>query len=258
MSINPLKEFFKRKKTEAKFAKAGPGHKLSTNASDKPSSSKDQTPAQKAAAEAALKRFTKDNTKSQRPRPAAPPSSSEASGSQSLAQAKVESSESVKSLKQLPVIDGIPQRDVRIYSTSELAQQAKQPEIDDDFFRLTVEDAKLFKQRYDEERARNEILKTSEMRRREAEAKKPTANVGRIRFKLPNELVLEASFGANESLAVVRDWLITTCRDKAELKVKSFDILFGLRPFKDTDLDKSIRELGMLPATTLTVVQKAR
>lgn len=256
MSINPLKEFFKRKKTEAKFAKAGPGHKLSTSASDKPSSSKDQTPAQKAAAEAALKRFTKDNTKPQRPRPAAPPSS-EPSGSQNVTEAKAEPSESVETMKQLPVIDGVPQRDVRVYSTSELAQQAKQPEIDDDFFRLTVEDAKLFKQRYDEERARNEILKTSEMRRREAEAKKPTVNVGRIRFKLPNDLVLEASFGANESLSVVRDWLIATCRDKAELKMKSFDMLFGLRPFKDSDFDKNIRELGMLPATTLTVVQKA-
>lgn len=256
MSINPLKEFFKRKKTEAKFAKAGPGHKLSQTASNQPSSSKDQTPAQKAAADAALKRFSKDNTKpAQRPR-ITQTSDDSKSQTEKTTEPRPGSSEEARRQNELQVIDGVTQRDVRVYSTAELAQQTKQPEIDDDFFRLTVEDAKLFKQRYDEERARNEILKTSEMRKREAEAKKPTTNVARIRFKLPNDLVLEASFAANESLGVVRDWLVKTSVEKAELRMKDFDILFGLRPFKNTDFDKNIRELGLLPATTLTVVQK--
>lgn len=262
MSINPLKEFFKRKKAEAKFARAGPGQKLSTESTENSSTSKDQSSARQAAAEAAMKRFNKDNTKpAQRPRISAP-SSSSMQPSSKAAEVEVKTTESAvvtteTQQKELPVIDGVAQRNVQVYSTEELVRRIKEPDIDDDFFRLTVEDAKLFKQRYDEERARNEILKTSEMRRREAEAKKPTTNVARLRFKLPNNLVLEASFSGNEPLNLVRDWLVSTCLDKMELDLKSFEILFGLRPFKGSDFDKSVKQLGLIPATTLTVVQKS-
>lgn len=261
MPINPIKEFFKRKKAEVKFARAGPGHTLSTEQSGQTSSSSaDQTSsARQAAAEAAMKRFSKDNTKpAQRPRMVQEtrPTTNPSSGSNLTGQESKEVQREPEAQKELPVEDGIIQRNVQIFSTDELAQRIKQPDIDDDFFRLTVEDAKLFKQRYDEERARNEILKTSEMRRREAEVKKPTTNFARLRFKLPNGFILEASFSGNEPLNLVRDWLVKTCHEKAGLELKWFDILFGLRPFKETDFSSSIKQLGLIPATTLTIVQK--
>lgn len=258
MSINPLKEFFKRRKAEAKFSRAGPGQKLSDDPNQTPSTSRDQSSAGKAAAEAAMKRFSKDNTKpAQRPRmtpsttsgSSSQPSTKRPEATESAAAPKVEQ-------KELPVIDGVAQRNIQVYSTEELVQRIKQPQIDDDFFRLTVDDAKLFQLRFNEERARNEILKTSEMRRREAEAKKPTTNIARLRFKLPNDLVLEASFSGNEPLSLVRDWLVVTCLDKMELDLKTFDILLGVRPFKGSDFDKSVKQLGLIPATTLTLVQK--
>lgn len=266
MSINPLKEFFKRRKAEAKFSRAGPGKTLSSDTTGSNSSSKEQTSARQAAAEAAMKRFNKDNTRpAQRPRIApsnrslgggqqATTSGSQASNSETTTKAKV--CETKPEQKELPIIDGVLQRNVQVFSTDELAQRIKEPEIDDDFFRLTIEDAKLFKQRYDEERSRNEILKTSEMRRREAEAKKPTTNIARLRFKLPNNLILEASFSGGETLGTMRDWLAVICLDKMELDLKSFDILFGLRPFKEQDYDRTIKQMGLIPATTLTVVQK--
>lgn len=263
MSINPLKEFFKRKKAEVKFARAGPGQKLSSDKSgpgSSSSSSQDQSSARQAAAEAAMKRFNKDNTKpAQRPRITPQETSRSQPPSNPTTKSDLKDVENPPERviqKELPVIDGVAQRSVQIYSTEELAQRIKEPEIDDDFFRLTIEDAKLFKQRYDEEKARNDILKTSEMRRREAEAKKPSTNVARLRFRLPNNLVLEASFSANETLNLVRDWLVAMCYEKTGLELNNFDILFGLRPFKESDFEKSIKQLGMIPATTLTIVQK--
>lgn len=263
MPINPLKEFFKRKKAEAKFARAGPGQKLSSDAQNFPSSSSEQSSARQAAADAAMKRFNKDPSKPATRQRIATDSKATNEGKRSTESpapikptTDEQNTESRTGRKELPIVDGVAQRSIQIYSTDELAQRIKQPEIDDDFFRLTVEDAKLFKQRYDEEKARNEILKTSEMRRREAEAKKPTVNCARLRFKLPNNFILEASFSGNESLGLVRDWLVATCIDRAGLELKNFDILFGLRPFKGDDFDKSVKQLGLIPATTLTVVQK--
>lgn len=260
MPINPIKEFFKRKKAEVKFARAGPGHLLSAEQSghqESSSSSTDQSSsARQAAAEAAMKRFSKDTNKpaqrarmTQESRPA--PSST---GSKKIEPKGAEEGQVV--YKELPVIDGVIQRNVQIYSTEELAQRIKQPDIDDDFFRLTVEDAKLFKQRYDEERARNEILKTSEMRRREAEVKKPTINFARLRFKLPNSMILEASFSGGEQLRLIIEWLKETCREIGGLELKNFDLLFGLRPFKEADFGKNVKQLGLIPATTLTIVLK--
>lgn len=263
MPINPIKEFFKKKKAEVKFARAGPGHTLSAEQSGQTSlSSADQSSsARQAAAEAAMKRFSKDNTKpAQRPRMAqekdSKPLTNTTAGSGISRQESREVHKQPVVQKELPVIDGVIQRNVQIFSTDELAQRSKQPDIDDDFFRLTVEDAKLFKQRYDEERARNEILKTSEMRRREDEVKKPTTNFARLRFKLPNTLILEASFSGNEPLSLVREWLVENCREKAGLELKNFDILFGLRPFKEADYGSSIKQIGLIPATTLMIVQR--
>lgn len=265
MPINPLKEFFKRKKAEVKFARAGPGQKLSSDTPEQASSSKeDSASARRAAAEAAMKRFNKDNTNpaAQRPKfsstatkPVSAPGTSDPKFSPS--RSDVVQGKEHEAPKELPVIDGVPQRSVQLYSTEELAQRTKQPDIDDDFFRLTVEDAKLFKQRYDEERARNEILRTSEMRRREAEAKRPTKNIARLRFKLPNDTVLEASFSGGETLNTVRDWLVTTCKKKSNLDLKNFDMLLGLRPFKARDFDENVKQLGLIPATTITIVLKS-
>lgn len=254
MSINPLKEFFKRKKAEAKFARAGPGKTLSSEAS----TSREQAPARQAAAEAAMKRFNREGNKpSQRPRMAEqlgqPTSSSEEPKNQMVTQSTGISTES---RKELPVIDGVVQRNVQVYTSDELAQKMKTPEIDDDFFRLTVDDVKLIQQRYDEEKARTDILKTREMRRREAEARTPTTNVARLRFKLPNNFVLEASFSGSETMAAIRDWLVTTCLRSMELDLKSYDILLGFKPIKESENDKSVRQLGLIPATTLTVVLK--
>ena len=259
MPINPLKEFFKRKKAEAKFAKAGPGKTLSSNQPETSESSRDQTPARQAAAEAAMKRFNKDNARpAQRPRftAANPPASSSNTVDETKTTKESTETTTKETSTELPVIEGLAQRDVNVFSTDELAQRIKDPQIDDEFFRLTVEDAKLIQQRYTEDRNKNEILKTSEMRRREAEAKKPTTNVARLRFKLPNNLVLEASFSGNESMSSVRDWLVATCLERMELNLKDFDILFCLRPIKDVDFDKSVRDMGLIPATTLTIVQK--
>lgn len=257
MSINPLKEFFKRRKAEAKFSRAGPGKTLSSNEAG-PSTG--QAPsARQAAAEAAMKRFNKDNSKpAQRPRMAQTFTTNDTIESQpeSIRPDQPVVSKNVAH-KELQLIDGVPQRDIQVYSTEELAQRMKSPELDDEFFRLTVEDAKLIQQRHNEERAKNEILKTSEMRRREAEVKKPTTNIARLRFKLPNNFVLEASFSGSEPMKSVRDWLALTCRDKMEFDLKSFDILMGFKPFKGPDYDKTVKELGLIPATTLTVVQKA-
>lgn len=260
MPVNPLKEFFKRRKAEVVFARAGPGQRLSTDTSNQPSSSGEQSSARQAAAEAAMKRFNKDNTKpGQRPRiaPSSTKPQTTTTNARGTEQDTERKSETSGPERELPMVDGVPQRGVQLYSTDELAQRIRQPEIDDDFFRLTVEDANLFKQRYDEEKARNEILRTSEMRRREAEAKKPTINWARLRFKLPNNMILEASFSGGESLAVVREWLVSTCKEMIGLELKNFDILFCLRPIKDGDFIKSVKQLGLIPATTLTIVQKA-
>lgn len=261
MPINPLKEFFKRKKAEVKFARAGPGKKLSSDTQSQPSSSSEQSSARQAAADAAMKRFNKDNSKpASRPRIAttssAAPEKKVATEPAASSTTSNTNTQSLSEKRELSYIDGVAQRNIQIYSIEELAQRIKQPEIDDDFFRLTVEDIKLFKQRYNEERERNEILKTSEMRRREAEAKKPTVNSARLRFRLPNSYIIEASFSGDESLQLIRDWLIVTCSNKANLKLNNFDILFGLRPFKGDDFDKTVKQLGMIPATTLTIVQK--
>lgn len=264
MPTNPLKEFFKRRKAEVKFARAGPGQTLASDSVGQASSSSstsEQSSARQAAAEAAMKRFNKDNTKpAQRPRIATDnkPTAATVSSTSRLTpkQPNDQSKNEPIVQKELQVIDGQVQRNVQIYSTEELAQRIKQPDIDDDFFRLTVEDAKLYKQRCDEERSRNEILKTSEMRRREAEVKKPTTNIARLRFKLANSMVLEASFSGNEQLSLVRDWLVAACIEKSNLELNSFDILFGLRPFKGADFEKTVKQLGLIPATTLTVVQK--
>jgi len=204
-----------------------------------------------------MKRFSKDATKpAQRPRMEATSKNQPTTNSMPAATIPGPSEKmgEQRVVQELPVVDGIAQRNVQIYSTDELARRIKQPEIDDDFFRLTVDDAKLFKQRYDEERARNEILKTSEMRKREAESKKPTINYARLRFKLPNNLILEASFSGSESLGLIRDWLVAVCLEKANLELKGFDILFGLRPFKEGDYDRTVKDLGLIPATTLTIV----
>uniref|UniRef100_A0A6G1S9C1 UBX domain-containing protein 6 n=1 Tax=Aceria tosichella TaxID=561515 RepID=A0A6G1S9C1_9ACAR len=258
MSINPLKEFFKRRKAEAKFARAGPGKTLASETGAGPS--RDQNPpARQAAAEAAMKRFSKDTHKpAQRPRISTEP----ASGS-NITNTKNDDpttstlpAEGTIQKRELLVIDGVAQRDVRVYSTEELAQRIKTPEIDDEFFRLTVDDAKLIQQRYNEERTRNEILRTSEMRRRDAEAKKSTTNIARLRFRLPNNFVLEASFSGTESMGLVRDWLVATCVDKMELDLKSFDILMGLKPIKEADFERTVKQLGLIPATTLSVVLK--
>jgi hypothetical protein len=260
MSINPLKEFFKRRKAEAKFARAGPGKTLAGETGAGTSRGQANQPAREAAAEAAMKRFSKDTNKpAQRPRFSAEPTSNKnlANSNSTRDDAKIDANEAATQQKELPVIDGVPQRDVQVYTTEELAQRIKTPEIDDEFFRLTVDDAKLIQQRYNEERARNEILKTSEMRRREAEAKKPTTNIARLRFRLPNNFVLEASFSGSESMGLVRDWLVATCVDKMELDLKSFDILMGLKPIKGADFDKTVRQLGLIPATTLSVVLKS-
>lgn len=258
MSINPLKEFFKRKKAEAKFARAGPGKTLASDGGAGSSGSQNP-PARQAAAEAAMKRFSKDTNKpAQRPRIAAEPISTGYASSSRRDDVTTSKppNDSVTQQRELPVIDGVLQRDVRVYTTEELAQRIKTPEIDDEFFRLTVDDAKLIQQRYNEERTRNEILKTSEMRRRDAEAKKPTTNIARLRFRLPNSFVIEASFSGSEPMSLVRDWLVATCVDKMELELKSFDILMGLKPIKGPDFEKSVRQLGLIPATTLSVVNK--
>lgn len=258
MSINPLKEFFKRRKAEVKFARAGPGQKLSTDSTSTPGPSNEQSSARQAAAEAAMKRFNKDNAKpAQRPRPV-PRNPDQPTTSKRVDDEIPEpaNSQPASPPKELLIIDGVPQRNVQIYSTEELAKRVKQPDIDDDFFRLTVEDAKLFKQRYDEERARNEILRTSEMRKREEEARRPTTNVARIRFKLPNNMILEASFSGSETLATVREWMLSTCEKSANLKLTNFDILFGLRPLRAGDFDKTVKQSGFIPATTLTIVNK--
>lgn len=258
MSINPLKEFFRRRKAEAKFSRAGPGKTLSNEAG---TSSDSAATARQAAADAAMKRFNKDNSKpAQRPRMTQTTTATDTTTSQ-LGFRKPEDvglSEGSSSVhKDLLVIDGMPQRDIQVYSTEELAQKIKHPDVDDDFFRLTVDDVKLIQQRFNEERARNEILKTREMRRREAEAEKPTTNVARLRFKLPNNFVLEASFSGSETLDSIRNWLAVTCQDKIELDMQNFDILMGLKPFKGPDFDKTVKQLGLIPATTLTVVLKS-
>lgn len=259
MSINPLKEFFKRKKAEAKFARAGPGQTLSSGPST--SSTAQQAPARQAAAEAAMKRFNKDGLRpAQRPRIADPSGLSHHSETDQRQRHESKSNEDEMEpsapQRELPIIDGVPQRNVQVYTTDELAQKMRTPDIDDDFFRLTVDDVKLIQQRYDEEKARTDILKTREMRRREAEAKKPTTNVARLRFKLPNKFVLEASFSGSESVGSVREWLVSMCTDKMELNLKDFDILMGLKPMKESDFDKNVRQMGLIPATTLTVVTK--
>lgn len=265
MSINPLKEFFKRRKAEVKFARAGPGKRLNDEPSTSSSSSSaDHSSARKAAADAAMKRFNLDNTAQpkriaplDRPKTQQDPRTAASTKSEAKASDAASSSKSaVADQIELPVIDGVPQRDIRIFTLDELAQKMKQPEIDDDFFRLTVDDVKLYKQRFDEERARNEILRTSEMRRREAEAKKPTTNIARLRFKLPNNFVLEASFSGSETLRTVSQWLRDTCRDKMELNLQNFDLLFGFKPFKESDFDSSVKQLGLIPATTITLVIK--
>lgn len=257
MSINPIKEFFKKKKAEIKFARAGPGQKLSEGRAEQSTSSDSQS-ARRAAADAAMKRFNKDDSKPD-PRPRLAGSDSKPKQTTQRKQdAPEDDVQIVGSVvqKELPVIDGVPQRTVQIYSKEEFAQRIKQPEIDDDFFRLTVEDAKLFQQRYNEERARNEILKTSEMRKRESESKKPTTNIARLRFKLPNESVIEACFSGSETLAIVKDWLISTCLEKLQLKLDNIDVLMGLKPFKQDDFKKSLKQLGLLPATTLTIIRR--
>lgn len=269
MPVNPLKEFFKRTKAEVKFSRAGPGQKLSSSkgtegctstGADNPSTSAagQAASARQAAAEAAMKRFNKDsNTKpAQRPRISDQDQPTKSSVAPAATDNVTDKNPSQLVQKELPVVDGIAQREVQVYSTDELAQRIKQPDIDDDFFRLTVEDAKLFKKRYDEEKARNEILRTSEMRRREAEAKKPTTNIARIRFKLPNDIIIEASFSGEETLNLVRDWLVATCLDKTGLELKNYDILFALRPIKEADFQRTVKQLGLLPATTLTIVNK--
>lgn len=265
MSINPLKEFFKRRKAETRFSQAGPGKTLSSNEAG---TSRAQTPnARQAAAEAAMKRFNKDSSSkpTQRPRMTQTSPECDTSASQTNPKDTYKSGQNATTganeeivAKDLLVIDGVPQRNIQVYSVEELAQRMKVPELDDEFFRLTVEDAKLIQQRYNEERARNEILKTSEMRRREAEAKKPTTNVARLRFKLPNNFIVEASFSGSETLGLVRDWLATTCLDKLELDMNCFDILMGLKPFKGSDFDKTLSQLSLIPATTLTIVELKR
>lgn len=264
MPGNPIKEFFQRRKAEVKFARAGPGKTLSSSTSNpsQSSTSNDQSSARQAAAEAAMKRFSKDSSKpAQRPRITPKDQPQAASVSSPLNTVDVKLREEVKNAsavpKELPIVDGVAQRDVQVFTTEELAQRMKQPDIDDDFFKLTVEDAKLFKQRYEEEKARNEILRTSEMRRREAEAKRPTTNISRLRFKLPNSQVIEASFSGDERLSFIREWLITTCKDRLSMEMSDFDILFGFKPLKGIDYSKSVKELGLIPATTLTVMMKS-
>lgn len=260
MPLNPLKEFFKKKKSEIKFARAGPGQKLSQD-TPAPSSSTSEQSARQAAAEAAMKRYSKDQSKpSQRPRMATTDQQSRGP-SDSIADSNLSKvvpleTEPKIAQKELPIIDGVAQRSVQIYSTEELAQRIKQPDIDDDFFRLTVEDVKLLQQRYTEERARNEILKTSEMRRREAESKKPTTNIARLRFRLPSNFVVEASFSGNETLDFVRDWLVATCLENFHTQLDNFDILIGVKPVKPDDMGKSLRHLNLLPATTLSIMMK--
>lgn len=252
MPINPLKEFFKRKKAEVKFARAGPGQTLSSTSSGPTTSAKE------AAAEAAMKRFSKqpNDKPTQRARLSQAETETNIQASQSKVSSSQKQVDTSHVITELPVVDGEKQRNVQVYSTEELAQRIKQPELDDDFFRLTVEDAKLFKQRYEEERSRNEILRTSEMRKRDLEAKKPTTNIARLRLKLPNDKIIEASFAGNEYLMNVKEWLDTHVKALAGLQLKGYDILFGFRPLKEADYSKTIRELNLLPATTLTIVNK--
>lgn len=267
MPINPLKEFFKRRKAEVKFATAGPGKTLASSeiAKNQPGPTNEQhSSARQAAAEAAMKRFNQSNAgrPAQRPKISSQSGGSSTSGAlnkqlPASSETSTHDNNTHATLQELLVVDGQVQRNEQIYSTDELTRRIKQPEIDNDFFRLTVEDAKLFKLRYDEERARNEILKTSEMRRREAEAKKPTKNFARLRFKLPNNMVIEASFMANETMASIRDWIVAVALEKTNFNLNSYDVLMGLRPLKEADFEKTVKELGLIPATTLTIVQKS-
>lgn len=252
MAFNPLKEFFKRKKAEVKFSRAGPAHKLSSD-TEGPTTSQ-ATSAKAAAAEAAMKRFNQDPGR----RPPAQKARTSQTNNPTPARKQEEEEEKLKQSTEEPETDDVGEidRKIQVFTLEELAQRIKAPDIDDNFFRMTAEDAELIKKRYDEARKKNEVLMTSEMRRRLNNQPKRTSKVCRIRFKLPNSLVLESSFKSTETLDEIRAWLIKACLDKTRTQLNEFDILLGHIPFKPKDMSKSALDAGLVPASTLTIVER--
>ncbi|XP_014260957.1 UBX domain-containing protein 6-like [Cimex lectularius] len=132
-----------------------------------------------------------------------------------------------------------------------LADQAiNKVELPEDFYNRTTEDLRREQARREENLNLSLQLRTKAMRERQEDREKRKYKYSLIRVRFPDNTFLQGTFGVNETLRSVREFV----KDKLS-KNGNFTLVNSLgRTLSETDDNKTLFDLKLLPAVLLTFI----
>lgn len=141
----------------------------------------------------------------------------------------------------------IGDRHAVVYSLDDISS-TKKADLPDEFFELTVNDAKYLMETYRKERTEleNQPLLTKEQRDRQILEKLSTYNQTVIRIYFPERLVLQAVFNATETVQTIEEFI------RGYLTDKNLNFYLYITPPKEKlNPSKTLLEVLLIPAAVI-------
>lgn len=123
-----------------------------------------------------------------------------------------------------------------------------QEELSEDFFQLTASELQREQELLTAKKDMEESLMTKAMREQFIARMKPISKFTRLRIKLQNGNILEATFFSKETLNDVKTFVLSQCSD-----LNDFSFIYGRDLLPDTSYSKTLDQLSLVPAAALSV-----
>lgn len=127
---------------------------------------------------------------------------------------------------------------------------APDEQLSDDFFQLSLAEVRREYENLLKQKEAQETLRTKAMR--EADRKKIFSPYTRLRFKLPPNVLIEATFHSNETVMQARQW-ISEHPYLVKNIIKEFDMVHGIEVLGDNHSSKTLEELNLVPSASILV-----
>ncbi|XP_054161590.1 UBX domain-containing protein 6-like [Oppia nitens] len=126
-------------------------------------------------------------------------------------------------------------------------QSFRETDLSQDFFKLSADEVKREMQSLTDKRETEETLRTKAMK--EHKQRKIDSKYTRLRFNCPNGVKIEATFGSNEILCDVKNWLLAYLES-----IDKFNLKCGTDVFTDEHLNKTLKDLNLVPTAMLFII----
>ncbi|CAG2101022.1 unnamed protein product [Medioppia subpectinata] len=149
----------------------------------------------------------------------------------------------LNSAQKFPLI--LDRQTVRLESN----QKTQNQDLSQDFFRLSTDEVVREMQTLTDKRETEETLRTKAMR--ETKKRNINSKFSRLRFRFANGVQIEATFGSNETLVDVKNWLLERMESDKEFNLKCVHEVFTQQHSNQT-----LKALNLVPTAALLIVSK--